>query len=252
MPWVFLAVASLTFLDPAGDAHGDGNYILPTQPAYNADALDLRSVSVQKTVRGTLFTVSLSALQNPWELPSGYSAGVTDIFIKTNLGGMRDLADLGLRTSGTGGWQYHLRVTGAGATLKRALPGSISTENNEVQLEELPTPFMTIKGTNLIIDTAIPYGKHAYWVTQSVYSPLSPDGVMHPSTSKLPTILNASRKQAPTPVDVLAPVNDYSAFTQGTLKPMGQTVDNRPLFLVCLGAIGLLFMFIATWRVWTR
>lgn len=252
MSWVFLAITSLTFLDPAGDAHGDGSYILPAQPAYNANALDLRSVSVQKTVRGTLFTISLSALQNPWELSSGYSAGVTDIFVKTGLGGIRDLADLGLRTSGAGGWQYHVRVTGARATLKRAMMGSLSEESNEVPLEELSEPFMTIKGTNLIIDTAIPYGKHAYWVTQSVYSPLSKDGVVHPSTSKSPTALRVTRTQAPTPVDILAPVNDYTAFKNGEVAPMGQTVDNRPLFLVGLGALGILLMFVATWRVWTQ
>ncbi|OLV18358.1 glucodextranase DOMON-like domain-containing protein [Deinococcus marmoris] len=246
---LLLTASLLTVPDPAGDARGDGGYILPRQPAVTEDALDLRSFSaapqtVATQATGMRFTVSFGQIGNPWNAPSGFSAGVTDIFIKTGPGGQTALADTGLRAR-SGGWHYHLRVTGYGSTLER-------TDDAGEQTERLTAPTVQIEGTGLVIDAAVPAGSYAYWVTSSVYSPLSAGGVLKPTGSTGPGSLQTGRADAPTPVDVLAPAGDTRAFTDGTLAPVGDTRDRASLILAVLGGLALLATVAATVAIWRR
>ncbi len=269
VPMLFAALFS--YPDPAGDARGDGGYVLPLRPAISADALDLREFRAEslgkaakkslpllqgtgKPPAGMRFTVGLGRIENPWGLPSGFSATVTDIFVKSPLGTVRTLGNLGLNVRGAGGWQYHVRVTGAGATLE-GLPvqqnGAAAVELNQKPLP-MAAPSVTVEGTNLVIDTAIPSGQYAYWVTNSMYSPLSADGVLRPSTGPDSSALQASRASAPAPVDVLAAPDDTAVYTLDTLAPVGETRDSRTLLLTALGGVGLLLTVVATVLVWRR
>ena len=160
------------------------------------------------------------------------------------MGGQSDLEGLNLRAA-NGGWTYHLRVTGGGSTLIRAPEGS-------GPLETLAPPVVRAEGNTLVIDAAVPPGKWAYWVASSVYSPLTPDGLLRPTTSAGPTHLQAARDDAPVPVDVLRPPGDTSPFTVGTLAAVGQTRDTRLLLLAALGGLGLLLVVVATVQVWRR
>jgi hypothetical protein len=242
--WLLLTTTLLTVPDPAGDARGDGGYILPRQPAVTAEALDLRSFSAAPQGSGMRFKVSFGQIGNPWNAPSGFSAGVTDIFIKTGPGGRQTLADTGLRAR-SGGWQYHLRVTGFSSTLERVT-------DQEDGVQSLSAPTVRIEGTELVIDTAVPPGSYAYWVTSSVYTPLSTGGVLRPSGGTGPASLQTGRANAPTPVDVLAPAGDPRAFTDGTLAPVGETRDRASLLLAGLGGLGLLLTVGATVAIWRR
>lgn len=239
-----LTAALLTFSDPAGDARGDGGYVLPARPALSADALDLRRFQAERQRAGMRFRVGLGRIENPWGAPGGFSANVTDIFVGGGLGGQRTLDGLRLGAAG-GGWQYHLRVTGFGGTLER-----VAESGGEPV--RLPAPTVRVEGTDLVIDAAIPPAEYAYWVTSSVYSPLTPDGVLRPVTTPGPTTLQAGRADAPVPVDVLLPSGDGAIFTQGTLPPVGQTRDHRILVLVAVGGLGLLLVTLATVRVWRQ
>lgn len=208
--------APLILSDPAGDAHGNGSYQLPSQPQpLSPDALDLRQVSIDGDP--LVFRVSFGAVQNPWDLPSGYSAGVTDIFVKTNQEGLKTLPDLGLQVAG--GWRYHIRVNGAEASLE-ALEGNL-VEGTPTKLIALARPTVHLEGTTLVIQTQIPAGNYGYWVTSSVYSPLSPRGLLMPSDSISPTQLRTSTLHDPTPVDVLA--TDNTAYITRVLEPMGNS-----------------------------
>ncbi|MEF2278752.1 glucodextranase DOMON-like domain-containing protein [Deinococcus sp. YIM 134068] len=240
-----LTAALASFSDPAGDARGDGGYILPTRPAVSAEALDLRGFQARAGGSGMRFTVELGRIENPWGAPGGFSAGVTDIFVRTGVGGARTLDGLRLNVSGSGGWGYHLRVTGFGGTL-RAAPEAGGEPT------PLAAPTVRVEGTNLVIDAAIPPGQYAYWVTSSVYSPFTPDGVLRPVTVPGPASLQAGREGAPVPVDVLLPSGDASPFTVGLLAPVGSTRDPRTLLLLGLGAFGLLTVLLATVAVWRR
>ncbi|GGR64155.1 hypothetical protein GCM10008959_27920 [Deinococcus seoulensis] len=239
-----LLASQLTVADPAGDARGDGGYILPTRPAITAEMLDLRSFSADSSGDTMRFTVSFGQMGNPWNAPGGFSAGVTDIFVKGALGGQQVLADTGLRVREQGGWQYHLRVTGTGATLHEA--------NTLGTLTTRPAPTVQVQGTSLIIDAAIPAGNYGYWVTSSVYTPLSASGILKPGQDTRPTALQAGRSGAPTPVDVLAPAGDTQAFTNDTLAAVGETRDWVSIALIVLGGAGLLITVIATTLVWRR
>lgn len=234
-----LTAALLSLADPAGDARGDGGYVLPSRPALSADALDLRSFEAAPLGAGMRFTVGLGRIENPWEAPLGFSAGVTDIFVGGGLGGERRLDDLRL-TAARGGWQYHLRVTGFGSTLRRA------PQNEGEAATPLAAPTVRVEGTRLVIDAAISPGRYAYWVTSSVYSPLTPGGVLRPVTTPGQAVLQAGRAGAPVPVDVLLPSGDPAPFTQGTLAPVGQIRDTRTLTLAGLGGLGLLLVIAAT------
>ncbi|GAA0499914.1 hypothetical protein GCM10008937_04010 [Deinococcus depolymerans] len=239
-----LLAAQITVTDPAGDARGDGGYVLPTRPALTAEMLDLRSFTADSSGQTMRFTVSFGQMGNPWNAPGGFSAGVTDIFIKGALGGQQVLADTGLRVRGQGGWQYHLRVTGSGSTLQEA--------NSLGRLTDRPAPSVRVEGTSLVIDTDVPAGKYGYWVTSSVYTPLSASGLLRPVQDSRPTALQAGRANAPTPVDVLAPGGDVQAFTNDTLAPVGETRDWVSITLIALGGVGLLLTVIATVLVWRR
>lgn len=239
-----LTAALLTLSDPAGDARGDGGYILPTRPAVGADSLDLRRFQAVRQGSGMRFRVELGRIENPWGAPGGFSANVTDIFAGGGVGGQRLLDGLRLGTVG-GGWQYHLRVTGFGSTLERI------AENGESPVS-LAAPSVQVEGSELVIDAAIPPAAYAYWVTSSVYSPLTPDGVLRPVATAGPTVLQAGRADAPVPVDILLPSGDTAPYTQGTLAPVGRTRDHRILVLAALGGLGLLLVTLATARVWRQ
>lgn len=239
----FLVAAAFTFADPAGDAYGDGRYVLPKRPAISADALDLREFRADAVNNKMRFTVGFGAVSNPWGLPSGFSDGVTDIFVKSSLGGIDTLSGLNLKTAGAGGWQYHVRVSGGGATLERFTEGSSAPT-------PMTAPAAHMTGTNLEINTDIPAGQYGYWVTSSVYSPLSADGLWQPSKQASETSFFTGRSDAPLPIDVLASPTDRSAYTSGSLAAVGQTKDWRPWWLTLLGGLGLLTTGLATWRIW--
>lgn len=237
------AAAALSFADPAGDAHGDGSYVLPARPAISADALDLRSLTVTPLEQGTRLTVGFGGQQNPWNLQSGFSAGVTDIFVRTTVSGVRTLTGLNLQTAEASGWRYHLRVSGAGAALERADGPEGGTRVT------LSAPLVRMDGLNLVIDAAeLPSGTYGYWVTSSVYSPLTRDGLLRPSADAGPLGLRAPTDRAPVPVDVLAAPDDRRAYEGGVLAAVGQERDWRLSVLLSLAGLGLALAALATWR----
>ncbi|MFC6617084.1 glucodextranase DOMON-like domain-containing protein [Deinococcus radiophilus] len=239
----------LTVTDPAGDAQGDGNLQLPTQPAIPAEALDLRSFEVWPREGGGLtFRVGFGTLENPWNAPGGFSAQTLDIFVKTQSGGQTGLADLNMRTAG-GGWQYHLRVTGFGSHWTHAseepLTGLDTAEETSGEAERpanLPAaPRVRTEGGNtLVIETDLGAGQYAYWVTSSVYSPFSRGGVLVPGGSGTFALTSPSGDgSGPVPVDLLMEEASPQPFNLGVADPVGELRDFRPGLLWGLGLLGL-------------
>lgn len=236
-----LAALIFTFTDPIGDAHGDGSYVLPTRPPMTAEALDLREFTAEQNGDTMTFRVSFGAMQNPWQLPGGQSAAVTDIFVKTGLGGANTLPDLNLSVNE--GWQYHVRVAGDRATLDAA-----ADDGQDITPQDPPQ--VSVEGTTLVIKTSIPAGQHGYWLTSSVYSPLSRSGLLVPGPQAGPAALSTARTNPPVPVDVLAPEGEYTVYTTRVLEPVGRARDLRPILLGVLGGLSVLLTVLATVRVW--
>ncbi|GGJ61680.1 glucodextranase DOMON-like domain-containing protein [Deinococcus aquiradiocola] len=241
-----LAAALLTIPDAAGDTRGDGSYTLPSRPPLAASALDLRELRVE-TVNGKLrLTVALGSVQNLWNAPLGYSAGVIDIFVKSRLGGASTLDSLGFVTPAQQGWQYHIRVDGFGSSLEFVPDGKATPVRKDTPLT------VRLSGSAVQVDTPIPAGQYGYWVTSSVYSPFTTDGLLRPSVGGGSASVSSTRPNAPVPVDVLSGGDQARAYAQGVLQPVGRTRDRRALLLLGLAAAGLLVCVIATVRVWRK
>jgi hypothetical protein len=241
-----LAAALLTIPDAAGDSRGDGSYTLPTRPPLSASALDLRELKVENEGGKLRLTIGLGAVQNPWNAPLGYSAGVIDIFVKSRLGGASPLAKTGFVTPPQQGWQYHIHLSGFGSSLEFVPDGKTVPQSRSANLNA------RLSGSAVVIDTPIPSGQYSYWVTMSVYSPFTPDGVLHPGTGGGSASLIAPRNTGPVPVDVISGSDQARAYALGVLRPVGETRDRRALLLLALAAAGLLAGLIATVRVWRK
>ncbi|MFC6590812.1 glucodextranase DOMON-like domain-containing protein [Deinococcus lacus] len=63
----------------------------------------MRGLTVQRGETGLRLTITFDQMANPWQSPAGFSAGVTDVFIRTELGGETRLADTGFWSLGVGG-----------------------------------------------------------------------------------------------------------------------------------------------------
>jgi len=241
-----LAAALLTIPDASGDTRGDGSYVLPTRPPVLSSALDLRELKVETQDGKLRLSIGLGAVQNPWKSPLGYSAGVLDIFIKSRIGGDTTLPNLNFVTPPQQGWQYHIHLDGFGSRLDFVPDGQTAPQRRAVKLD------VSLSGSAVVIGTPIPAGQYSYWVTSSIYSPFTQDGMLHPSTSGGSASLIAPRTNDPVPVDVISGGDQARAYTSGVLRPVGEVRDRRALLLLGLAAFGLLLGVIATVRVWRK
>lgn len=216
---------------------GDGSYRLPAPLQQHADALSLRGFAAESDAGRLALTVRLGGVHDPWNAPLGYSAGVLDVFVKTERGGERELTGTGF--SGTQGWQYHLRVTPFGTRVYAA------REQGVVELAP-QTARAELRGETLHIATTLPAGDHAYWVLLSAFNPLSPDGLLRPGSGGSPLSLQTGRPGMPTPVDLIAGGDRARSYALGTLAPVGEVRDPRPLLLLAVGVLALVLAALAT------
>lgn len=255
LPWLAPVQAQspqplLQVTDPAGDVYGNGGAQLPTQPAITPEALDLRRFEVWPRGDHLTFRTEFGALQNPWNAPGGFSAQTLDIFIGTRRGGETALADLNMHTEG-GGWQYHLRVTGFGARWTHAseVADAASPVPSGDRPPTPPAPQVRTEGSALVIETELPRGQYVYWVTSSVYSPMSAGGVLTPGGSG-PFSVGVPAGSAPVPLDVLMEEASPQPFNLGRLAPVGQLSDFRPWLLWGLGLLALGLAAAASVGLW--
>lgn len=241
-----LAAALLSVPDPAGDVNGDGSYVLPRALVGGAErALDLRELRAENVNGRLRVTVGMGGAGNPWNAPNGLSAALVDVFVKTGLGGSRELGATGFSTAGGTGWQRHYQISGFGVRAWSAAPdGTVTPGPEDARL--------TVQGTDLVLDTDVPAGRYSYWVTSSVYSPLTPDGALAPDVTGGPESLVVARAGLPAPVDVLMSGDQARAYVSSVLPENGELRDRRPLVLLGLAALGLVLAVLGTFRAWRR
>ncbi|WP_225429902.1 glucodextranase DOMON-like domain-containing protein [Deinococcus detaillensis] len=243
----------LSVPDPAGDASGDGSYQLPTRPAISASALDLRLFKAENVSGKLRLSVSFGAIGNPWNAPAGYSGAVLDIFVKTAPGGISDLTGLGLRVAGSSGWQEHYRLDGFQVQHFSAPPQADQAAGQPLRPVLAPdAPRVTLQGTELILDTDLNAGEYSYWVTSSVYSPFSPDGLLRPGGDTSASGLRSAREGTPVPVDVLLSGDQKQVYATGVLPAVGQIRDTRSVILLGLAIAGLLAAAVLSVLAWRR
>ncbi len=113
----WLALASLVFTDPAGDANGTGTLTPPTAAVYaDLGELDLREVQVT-TGSPAYVRLRLASVSNAANLPDGITLPVADVYFDLAPGGeTQSLPGPSLRFAETDAWEWAVRVHGDGST----------------------------------------------------------------------------------------------------------------------------------------
>ncbi|MBC8452249.1 MAG: hypothetical protein H8D65_00165 [Spirochaetes bacterium] len=117
MPDLLDSKPFLLINDAAGDDHGPGNYIYPTDAVFIDGAFDIVSFTAAENEDFYLFTYTLDApVQNPWGSGSNLSIQTFDIYIDTDAGagtGRKDfLEGRNVSLQEGDGWEYAVWVEG--------------------------------------------------------------------------------------------------------------------------------------------
>lgn len=240
-PAVLLVVS-----DPAGDVRGDGSYTLPSALLSGIErGVDLRELRAENVGGKLRLVIGMGGADNPWQAPRGFSAVMLDVFVKSGLGGARELGDTGFSTAPGSGWQHHYQVTGFSTRAWTA-----SGEGEVRKADEVPK--VRLEGSSIVLDTNLAAGRYSYWVTSRVYSPLSQQGFLSPRVSADETNLGAVRAGMPSAVDVLLAQDQTRAYAERVLPASGELHDRRPLTLLALAGAGLLVALASTVRAWRK
>ncbi|GEM48584.1 hypothetical protein DC3_42190 [Deinococcus cellulosilyticus NBRC 106333 = KACC 11606] len=219
---------------------GDGTYHLPENlSATDRNSLDLRSFVASDEDGKLSLDIGLGGLSNPLDAPLGFSTPILDIFIKTRVGGSTTLGDTGFETPPGQGWQYHLHLSGFNKEfyrVPRLTPEKLNPEDIKV----------STSGTTIKVQTPIPAGQYEYWVTVSLFDPLTPAGLVTPVNDNNPYHLTSRLNNPPAPVDVLAQGDQSRSYIQRTLPPVGDLQDFRPWILLIMGTLGMVGVVIST------
>ena len=241
-----LAAVLLLVADPAGDVRGNGAYRLPSALLSGAErSIDIREFRAENVSGKLRLTVGLGGTDNPWNAPSGFSAVMLDVFVKTDFGGQKELADTGFNVPPGSGWQYHFQVTGFGARAWQA------GKDGQVQASSA-VPGVRLDGTAVVMDTNLPAGRYSYWVTSRVYSPLTQGGFLPAKVGGDEASLGVDQGGMPSAVDVLYAGEQSRTYTDRVLPASGELRDRRPLMLLLFAGVGLLVAIFSTFRAWRK
>ncbi len=105
-----------SFVDPAGDNYGPGNYRYPQKLEDKTANLDFRGIQFENREDEKVIRVELGALDNPDKAPYGFSYPVVDLYIDINnipgSGRTQLLPDRNAYTTSQDAWEYCISVSG--------------------------------------------------------------------------------------------------------------------------------------------
>lgn len=224
--------------DPAGDALGDGAYVLPAAK-NDVSQLDIRTFTALDTNGKLELKIDMGRIQNPDNAPNGFSKPVLDVFIGTGLGGTSNLGDSGFSTRANSGWYYWIRATPWATTLRRDPNADL------VQLPSSRTAQTKVSGSSIFIKTDIPAGAYTYYAISSLYDSLTPTGIAQPQPEPSPLKLISPLENAPSGLDILFENRQILLWASREVPPLNEPVLGRnPLFYT--GLVGLALVLITT------
>ncbi|WP_265523403.1 glucodextranase DOMON-like domain-containing protein [Oerskovia flava] len=101
-----------TIPDPAGDDHGPGSYLYPSDGAFNPGSFDLTGLDVYEDGDTVRFVVSTAGeIRNPWG-GNGMSTQRVNIYLSDGFSRARTPLLPGTNTSAAGPWQYAVVADG--------------------------------------------------------------------------------------------------------------------------------------------
>ncbi|MDS0300772.1 glycoside hydrolase family 97 catalytic domain-containing protein [Halogeometricum sp. S1BR25-6] len=104
-----------SFADPPGDDVGPGEYVYPTNEAFEDGAFDLRSFVVSRTSDAYQFTFAVENLYNAFGSSRGFSPQMFVLWVRDPSadGGRTDsLDDLGANATFEAPWHYRVEISG--------------------------------------------------------------------------------------------------------------------------------------------
>jgi hypothetical protein len=117
IPTLIQGVEVFAMEDPAGDDHGPGSYVYPTDEVFDVDGLfDLVRYAVYDADDRWQLAIDLTALTNPWNGPQGFSHPIANLYLDVSDGGSTEMFEEGAAAKvgfdPEHPWDVFLRVTG--------------------------------------------------------------------------------------------------------------------------------------------
>ncbi len=242
-----LMVASLLSVgDPSGDAVGAGELALPRAAIYrdisNFDVLNL-SIVDQSTFA---FEVSMASLENPWELPLGFSLPIIEVYasispVNRNASMKELLPGSGMSLGGNKRWNYAFRITGDAIDVYTVdvETGNIRNVSKDVALS------YDVSDNRIFVDTNIRLvGNLSVYAMSGSYDPFSESGWRGVAPEEQAWLLTGEGQNSPV-LDVV--VDDFSmqkrSIQAGVLPEI--TASARQPFWLWFVVAGLLACLLA-------
>ncbi|MBS3932812.1 MAG: hypothetical protein KGZ35_00495 [Truepera sp.] len=149
-----LILASLlTLHDPVGDAFGNGNLLPPTDVVFRTPGVfDAQLLEVPDTPTFSI-RLTMGRLNNPWDLPYGFSLPIIEFYLDTGAEGERNLlpgSGMSLPPGVT--WNYALRITGESLTV--LAPGIEAGQ--PIDITDSANARLAVEGDTIIVTTDLP------------------------------------------------------------------------------------------------
>ena len=238
----------LSVTDPPNDAVGNGSLRPPTALVYRTPgAFDLLEVTVPNTSTFG-FNLTLAQLNNPWELPNGFSLPIIEVYLSGGDAGREGLLPgSGMALPAGATWDYAFRLTGDALTVFAANPEGDApldiTERVGAQLEK--------DGNTLTVTTSLPRPRRYSLYSQvGSYDPFSDTG-WRPVERTLSPWAFSSRTQAVRAIDVVAESFEQQkrAIDSGVLPRVQASPPGDGWLL--LATLGLCVSLVGVvWRFW--
>lgn len=148
-----ILASALTLHDPVGDAFGDGSLVPPTDVVFRTPGVfDAQLLEVPATPTLSL-RLTMGRLNNPWDLPYGFSLPIIEFYLDTGTEGERDLlpgSGMSLPPGVT--WNYALRITGESFTV--LAPGGEA--GAPIDITESVGAALSVEGDTIVVTTELP------------------------------------------------------------------------------------------------
>jgi len=149
-----LILASLlTLHDPVGDAFGNGSLLPPTDVVFRTPGVfDAQLLEVLEATNFSL-RLTMGRLNNPWNLPHGFSLPIIEFYLDTDAEGEHELlpgSGMSLPPGVT--WNYALRLTGESFTV--LAPGTEAGQ--PIDITDSAGARLAVEGDTIIVTTLLP------------------------------------------------------------------------------------------------
>ncbi len=194
----------LSVADPVGDAVGNGDLRLPTAAVYRTPGIfDAQEITVLDADNFS-FSITMGKLNNPWNLPNGFSLPLIEIYLASEDTDIPSQAELlpgsGMRLPNGVRWNYAFKLTGE--SFEVFTPGP-NPENTRDVTRKLAAR-LVVEGNKLTITTNLVRPKrYSLYGTVGSYDPFAENG-WRPVETEASAWALSSPTQRVRAIDVLA------------------------------------------------